>query len=209
MPLLDAMASSRVRATAVTTSSGVAPGSLPSTFTVAGSALGKRSTANPLYENTPSVTRKAISITVKTGYFTQVSASFIALSLQRRTRVIFISGSLRCRRGPVSLFSHDGALVQFAGNGHGNPVTRLQPLGHFKTPPSLIFGLAGGANLPLGDAITVQQKDFVDAVAIVYGSLRHKDGFLFFLTGDRGFEKEAGLQPPIEIRKEGFRFKGT
>src|SRR2546430_7201100 len=81
MPLLDAMASSRVRATAVTTSSGVAPGSLPSTFTVAGSALGKRSTANPLYENTPSVTRNAISITVKTGYFTQVSASFIDSSV--------------------------------------------------------------------------------------------------------------------------------
>src|SRR5438552_1323705 len=193
MPLTEEMASSSGKTTPVTTSSGVAPGSRTSTFTVAGSALGKRWTASPRKENTPSVTRKAISITVKTGYFTQVSASFIALSLQRRTRVIFTSGLLRCRRGPLSLFSHDGALVQFAGNGHGNPVTWLQPLGHFKTPPPLIFRLAGGANLPFRDAITVQQKDFVDAVAIVYGSLREKDGFLFFLTGDRGFEKEAGL----------------
>src|SRR2546430_12544308 len=164
MPLLDAMASSRVRATAVTTSSGVAPGSLPSTFTVAGSALGKRSTANPLYENTPRVTRNAISITVKTGYFTQVSASFIGSSGHlRQWTCLFVSlGLLRSRRSPFGLFSNDGALAQITGNGHCDFVARLQPLGNFKTPPMFVFGLARGANLTLRNAIAVQQKNLVD-----------------------------------------------
>src|SRR5579884_4181216 len=78
IPLTEEIASSRGSTTPVTTSSGVAPGSCTSTLTVAGSALGKRSTARPRYEKMPSVTRKAISITVKTGYLTQISASFMA-----------------------------------------------------------------------------------------------------------------------------------
>src|SRR5882724_3054336 len=47
MPLTEEMASSSGNTTPVTTSSGVAPGRRTSTFTVAGSALGKRSTARP------------------------------------------------------------------------------------------------------------------------------------------------------------------
>src|SRR5215475_13472890 len=83
MPFTDEMASSKGSTTPVITSSGVAPGSCTLTLMVAGSAFGKRSTAKPRYENTPSVTRKAMSITVKTGYLTQVSASFMKLDASK------------------------------------------------------------------------------------------------------------------------------
>src|SRR5215813_6128134 len=86
MPFTDEMASSKGSTTPVMTSSGVAPGSCTLTLMVAGSALGKRSTAKPRYENTPSVTRNAMSITVKTGYLTQVSASFMKIDTLQRAR---------------------------------------------------------------------------------------------------------------------------
>src|SRR5437868_191697 len=80
MPLTEEIASSSGRTTPVMTSSGVAPGNCTFTLMVAGSALGNRSTAKPRYENTPRVTRNAMSITVNTGYLTQVSASFMVRS---------------------------------------------------------------------------------------------------------------------------------
>jgi hypothetical protein len=58
----------------VVTSSGVAPGSRTLMLTVAGSALGNRSTPRSRNENTPSVTRKLTSITANTGRRTQSSA---------------------------------------------------------------------------------------------------------------------------------------
>ena len=62
----------------VVTSSGVAPGRRMLMLTVAGSALGKRSTPRSRKEKTPSVTRKAMSITAKTGRRTQSSARLMA-----------------------------------------------------------------------------------------------------------------------------------
>ncbi len=58
----------------VVTSSGVAPGRRIAMLTVAGSALGKRSTPRSRKEKIPRVTRKLTSITAKTGRRTQSSA---------------------------------------------------------------------------------------------------------------------------------------
>src|SRR2546429_3065957 len=57
MPLTEEMASSSGKTTPVTTSSGVAPGRRTSTFTVAGSAFGKKSTARPGEGKKPQGTR--------------------------------------------------------------------------------------------------------------------------------------------------------
>src|SRR6185436_5049418 len=63
--------------TCVVTSSDVAPGSRTFIVTVAGSALGKRSTPRSRNEKTPSTTRNVISMTANTGRFTHNSASVI------------------------------------------------------------------------------------------------------------------------------------
>ena len=54
-----------------------APGKLTLTLTVAGSALGNKSTPNDRKEKMPSVTKNAINITANTGRSTQTSAIFI------------------------------------------------------------------------------------------------------------------------------------
>src|SRR6185436_8645269 len=76
-PLIVLISSSSGRTTCVVTSSDVAPGSRTFIGTVAGSALGKRSTPRSRNEKTPSTTRNVISMTANTGRFTHNSASVI------------------------------------------------------------------------------------------------------------------------------------
>ena len=76
-PLTDEIASSSGKTTDEVISSGLAPGKLTLTLTVAGSALGNKSTPNDRKEKMPSVTKNAINITANTGRSTQTSAIFI------------------------------------------------------------------------------------------------------------------------------------
>src|SRR3954469_14076518 len=66
-------------------SSGLAPGSDSATLTVAGSALGKRSTPRPRNENVPRTTSDMTSIVAKTGRRTHRSDSTCEL-LERVVR---------------------------------------------------------------------------------------------------------------------------
>src|SRR3982074_1693183 len=99
--------------------------------------------------------------------------------------------SLHRRRVPFGSLLHRGAVVQIAGNGHSHAVARLQPLSDFKAPSMFVFGLAGGPNLVLRDAIATQQKHFVNAVTVIHGALGKKDGFLLFLARYGGLCEEA------------------
>src|SRR2546425_13271708 len=72
MPLTEDMASSSGKTTPVTTSSGVAPGSRTSTFTVAGWALGERGTARPPEGNNRNGHKKRDSNTSYKGEFEQI-----------------------------------------------------------------------------------------------------------------------------------------
>src|SRR5207244_8107403 len=65
----------------VTISSGLAPGSCTKTLTVAGSALGNRSTPRSRNEKMPSTTSDITSIVAKTGRRTHSAESDIAASL--------------------------------------------------------------------------------------------------------------------------------
>src|ERR1044071_675394 len=87
------------KTTWVVTSSDVAPGSLMLMVTVAGSALGNRSTPRSLNEKTPSTTRKVMSITANTGRFTHSSASVI-WTPQRSVMIdeLIQEGTLKIRR---------------------------------------------------------------------------------------------------------------
>ncbi len=80
MPETPLMASSIGSTTDDEISSGLAPGSDRDTLTVAGSALGKRSTPSPRNEKTPSTTSDMTSIVAKTGRRTQSSDSMATRS---------------------------------------------------------------------------------------------------------------------------------
>ena len=75
MPDTPLIASSIGSMTEVDISSGLAPGSASETLTVAGSALGNRSTPRLRNENVPSTTSDMTSIVAKTGRRTQRSDS--------------------------------------------------------------------------------------------------------------------------------------
>ena len=75
MPAMPLSAFSIGITTDVVISSGEAPGSWSRTFTVAGSALGKRSTPRSRNEKMPSTTSDVTSIVAKTGRRTQSSDS--------------------------------------------------------------------------------------------------------------------------------------
>ena len=75
MPEMLLSASSIGSTTEVAISSGLAPGRLNETLTVAGSALGKRSTPSVWKEKIPSTTSDITSIVAKTGRRTQSSDS--------------------------------------------------------------------------------------------------------------------------------------
>ena len=73
MPEMLLSASSSGSTTAVAISPGLAPGSCTVTVTVAGSALGKRSTPRSRNEKMPSTTSDITSIVAKTGRRTHSS----------------------------------------------------------------------------------------------------------------------------------------
>ncbi len=75
MPEMLLSVSSIGSTTEVAISSGLAPGSWSETLTVAGSALGNRSTPRALNEKSPSTTSDITSIVAKTGRRTQSSES--------------------------------------------------------------------------------------------------------------------------------------
>ena len=75
IPETPLIASSIGSMTVVDISSGLAPGRVSATLTVAGSALGKRSTPRPRNENVPSTTSDITSIVAETGRRTQSSDS--------------------------------------------------------------------------------------------------------------------------------------
>src|ERR1051326_1511131 len=80
MPEMPLRAFSIGMTTAVVISSGEAPGSRRLTLTVAGSALGKRSTPRSRKEKMPSTTSDMTSIVANTGRRTQISESICAAS---------------------------------------------------------------------------------------------------------------------------------
>src|SRR5256885_10310272 len=82
-----------------------------------------------------------MSITVKTGYLTQVSASFMGVC------AAMLAKALLQRRSFLWLFLHRGAVVQISGDGHGDAVSGLQPFRDFKAAAVLIFGLSRGPYL--------------------------------------------------------------
>src|SRR3954470_16615537 len=75
MPETPLIASSIGSMTEVDISSGLAPGNVSATLTVAGAALGKRSTPRLRNETVPSTTSDMTSIVAKTGPRTQRSDS--------------------------------------------------------------------------------------------------------------------------------------
>src|ERR1700694_3718034 len=81
MPEMLLRASSSGSTADETISSGLAPGSLIETLTVAGSAFGNRSTPRSRNEKIPSTTSDMTSIVAKTGRRTQSSDSMHVLHL--------------------------------------------------------------------------------------------------------------------------------
>jgi len=106
--------------------------------------------------------------------------------LQRMARWISMPGLLPCWGSHLSLLANDGTLVQFTRNGHGYAVAQIQSFGYFKTATMFVLGLARGTDLAFCDVIAVQQKNFINAVAIIHGALGKKDGFVLFLAGNGG-----------------------
>src|SRR2546422_810152 len=109
MPEILLSASSSGSTADVTISSGLAPGSCTKTLTVAGSALGNRSTPRSRNEKMPSTTSDITSIVAKTGRRTHSSESDIAAPL----RSLFASRAARSRldlcavREVVDVGDHD------------------------------------------------------------------------------------------------------
>src|SRR5215470_15645022 len=103
-----------------------------------------------------------MSITVKTGYLTQVSASFMKIDTLQRARWL-----LAWNGGPFRLFLNHGSVVQVPGYCRGNAVPGFDALRDLKAASPLIFGLPGRANQPLGDPIPMEQKNLVHPVAII------------------------------------------
>jgi len=205
-PLTEEIASSSGKTTPVTTSSGVAPGNC--TFTVDGGGISFREkvTARPRYEKTPSVTRKAISITVNTGYLTQVSAIFIDVYAESATKqnVCYLSDGV-----PASDFSSTVApSCKSPEIATATTIPRLQSLGDLKATTALVFRLSGRPNLSLGYAIAAHQKYFCkNAIAIIHRPFWKKNCLSSLALGIEACHKKSGLQAPIEIDQQGFGFK--
>src|SRR5215471_7896066 len=150
----------------------------------------------------PRVTRKAMSITVKTGYLTQISAIFMRFRFW--LPLLGRHGAWRFR-----LLLHSGAVAQITGDRDSYAVTGFEAISHFEAAAAFVFGLAGGANLTLGNVIAVEQEDFVDAIAIVDGGVGQEDRFLLLFTGNRSLHEEAGLQTAIQVFEQSFGFKSA
>src|SRR4029450_11604802 len=163
--------------TCVVTSSGVAPGRRIVMLTVAGSALGKRSTPRSRKEKTPSVVRNATSITVNTGRLTQSS-----------TRPI---GLLRGLHG-----STVHGLLALEGNGDLLPI--LQPLDDLDL---LAISLAE-LDLLLLQRLSVHRVHLVDAEDVAHGVVGDGEDALDLPGGDRGPREEPRLQHAVFVLQE-------
>src|SRR5689334_13900923 len=164
-PLIVLTASSSGRMTCVVTSSLVAPGSLMLIVTVAGSALGKRSTPRSRNEKTPRTTRKLMTMTANTGRFTQISDNDIAGSRALRDDV------------------HQGTVAQLHSLwGQGDFLTLLESFHHFDVG----IDAFPDADLPLGELVGIDGIGLVDAVRIVERSLWNKESLVNPVRRDPG-----------------------
>src|SRR5215472_13708919 len=154
---------------------------------LAGSALGNRSTASPRYENTPSVTRNAMSITVNTGWRTQTSAIFMA-------RLRGCRALPRYRLGPVRRFPNDISIVQLPRGRYGHAVAGFEAFRDLEPPSTVILGLPGRSDLVFVDAVPIEQEDFVHAIAVVHCRLGDEDRSFLFFARDGRLHKEAGFE---------------
>src|SRR5436309_2235443 len=119
MPEMLLSASSIGSTTDVAISSGLAPGSCSETLTVAGSALGNRSTPRSRNEKIPSTTSDMTSIVAKTGRRTQSSES-----INKRC------ARLKPSRDAVGRAARRTCLFDVAADGHLQAVGELVDVGH-------------------------------------------------------------------------------
>jgi len=90
--------------------------------------------------------------------------------------------------------------MQITGNGYRDAIAGLQTFGHFKALAALVFCLARRADLVLGNAIAVQKKNFVDAVAVIHCAFRKKNGPSFSL-GMEACTKKPGFRRPSPLAR--------
>ena len=95
---------------------------------------------------------------MNTGYLTQISASLMELFRWLQLTALF------CGRGTLRLFLNGDAVLQLSRNRHGHAIAGLQSFRHFKSPAALVFGLACGPNLVLGNLVAMEQENFVEAI---------------------------------------------
>ena len=72
-----------------------------------------------------------------------------------------------------------------------------------------ILALPGRPDLPLVDAVPIDQENLVHAIAVVHGRLGNGDRFFFFFAGDRCLHKKSGFQARVMILDDRLSFKGA
>src|SRR4029450_7890514 len=155
--------------TDVDISSGLAPGSDRATLTVAGSALGNKSTPRPWNENEPSTTSDITSIVAETGRRTQNSDN-MKISLTGHCDELAAVQRLDVR--------HDDALAGFDAAGHFDSVAEpLAPL-----------------QLAHLESIAADDERAVHAVSVLQRGEWQREHFVHFAA----FDVHAGERPGFE-----------
>src|SRR5260370_6349514 len=136
----------------------------------------------------PSVTRNAMSITVKAGYLTHVSASFIGS----------VSGgpSFHINRAVArALFTHGSTIAKIPFERYGDAVTRGQALHNFDLAHAAIVILRARLNGAFGDVRTIQDKNFVGSIAVADCLLGHGEGLFRNFACQRTLYEQTGFKP--------------
>src|SRR5690348_6393654 len=203
IPETDEMASSRGSTTEETISSGLDPGRLTVTFTVAGSTLGNKSTPRERNEKTPNVTRNATSITAKTGRLTQISAIF-----KRRPRRRSARNSRVLFHGLPSSFLYRRPVVKnCARGGDRNLLSGAQSFQHFYTRALRCLILRADFNRALRQAPPVDYKDGVRAKFVLDGLLGEGHDLFFHFARQGPLHKEPRLEFALRIRNQGLHLE--
>src|ERR1700720_2442531 len=145
-----------------------------------------------------------MSMTVNTGWRTQISASFMArLCSARRTLPRYRLGRPRCLLNEIS-------VVQLPGGGCRHAVPRLESFCDLESPAVLfVLGLPRRPHLALLDAAPIDQKNFVHAIAVVHSRLRNGDRFFLFFARDGCLHKKSGFEARVMILDDRLGFKGA
>src|SRR6266851_9585969 len=186
MPATPLSVSSIGSTTDVAISSGLVPGSDSETLTVAGSALGNRSTPRSRNEKIPSTTSDITSIVANTGRRTQISDN------------ISESPSPHFLLGLFSAERHLHAIGELVDIVRGNAIAGLDAADDLDA----IAEAVADFELAHGQLVTVDEEHAVDAIAVLQRRVRQRQHVVHLAALDVHARERARLEHGVLVGHE-------